>query len=85
MCTTKWVNGMFLDIFQRAAWVPFFDNMDSIIFLAPISGFDETLAEDPNVNRLVRSLSSYFRDLKLDEIAGGFDSFMAGNCQESTT
>lgn len=24
-----------------AAWAPFFDNMDAIIFLAPISGFDE--------------------------------------------
>lgn len=24
-----------------AAWAPYFDNMDAIIFLAPISGFDE--------------------------------------------
>lgn len=37
-----------------AAWVPFFDNMNAIIFLAPISAFDEVLAEDPSVNRLVR-------------------------------
>lgn len=27
--------------------------MDAIIFLAPISGFDLALAEDPSVNRLV--------------------------------
>lgn len=40
----------------RAAWAPFFDNMDAIIFLAPISGFDETLAEDPSVNRLEDSI-----------------------------
>lgn len=40
----------------RAAWAPFFDNMDAIIFLAPISGFDETLAEDPTVNRLEDSI-----------------------------
>jgi hypothetical protein len=37
-----------------AAWVPFFDDMNAIIFLAPISCFDQVLVEDPNVNRLVR-------------------------------
>lgn len=37
-----------------AAWAPFFDDMDAIIFLAPISCFDQVLAEDPTVNRLVR-------------------------------
>ena len=55
-----------------AAWVPYFDDMDAIIFLAPIrhvvsicrsggrllifwfsSCFDQVLAEDPTVNRLV--------------------------------
>ena len=53
----------------QAAWAPYFDNMDGIIFLAPISCFDQVrgccvsecifnsrlqvLAEDPTVNRLV--------------------------------
>jgi guanine nucleotide-binding protein alpha-1 subunit len=37
---------------QRAAWFPFFDDCDAIIFLAPISCFDEKLAEDRRVNRL---------------------------------
>lgn len=36
-----------------AAWVPFFDDMNAIIFLAPISCFDQVLAEDNAVNRLV--------------------------------
>lgn len=36
-----------------AAWAPYFDNMDAIIFLAPLSGFDEVLTEDANTNRLV--------------------------------
>ncbi|KLO07523.1 G-alpha-domain-containing protein [Schizopora paradoxa] len=36
----------------RAAWPPFFDDMNAIIFLAPISCFDEKLAEDRRVNRL---------------------------------
>jgi hypothetical protein len=41
-----------LFIGQRTAWLPFFDNVNAIIFLAPISCFDERLSEDPRVNRL---------------------------------
>ena len=37
---------------KRAVWHPYFDDMDAIIFLAPISCFDERLAEDKRVNRL---------------------------------
>ncbi|KAI0085497.1 guanine nucleotide binding protein, alpha subunit [Irpex rosettiformis] len=37
---------------QRPAWFPYFDDCDAIIFLAPISCFDEKLAEDRKVNRL---------------------------------
>jgi len=37
---------------SRAAWAPYFDDMDAIIFLAPISCFDEVLLEDRSVNRL---------------------------------
>lgn len=36
----------------RHAWAPFFDDINAIIFLAPISCFDEKLAEDRRVNRL---------------------------------
>ncbi|KAI3621441.1 guanine nucleotide-binding protein alpha-4 subunit [Moniliophthora roreri] len=39
-----------------AAWVPYFDNMNAIIFLAPISAFDQVLAEAPKVNRLEDSV-----------------------------
>jgi hypothetical protein len=39
-----------------AAWVPFFDDMDAIIFLAPISCFDQVLEEDQAVNRLEDSV-----------------------------
>jgi len=42
--------------FQRPTWVPFFDNADAIIFLAPISAFDQVLTEDPKVNRLEDSV-----------------------------
>lgn len=41
---------------QRAAWPPYFDDLNAIIFLAPISCFDEKLAEDRRVNRLEDSL-----------------------------
>ncbi|KAI0081525.1 G-alpha-domain-containing protein [Panus rudis PR-1116 ss-1] len=41
---------------QRHAWAPYFDDVNAIIFLAPISAFDQVLAEDPSVNRLEDSL-----------------------------
>jgi len=34
--------------------MPFFDDCHAIIFLAPIGAFDQKLAEDRSVNRLVR-------------------------------
>lgn len=37
---------------MRHAWLPYFDNVNAIIFLAPVSCFDERLIEDPSVNRL---------------------------------
>nr|WBU87317.1 G-alpha-domain-containing protein [Ganoderma boninense] len=40
----------------RAAWAPFFDDMNAILFLAPLSGFDQVLAEDETVNRLEDSV-----------------------------
>ncbi|KAJ7497044.1 guanine nucleotide binding protein, alpha subunit [Mycena latifolia] len=39
-----------------AFMVPFFDDMDAIIFLAPLSCFDQVLAEDESVNRLEDSI-----------------------------
>ncbi|KAI0717210.1 G-alpha-domain-containing protein [Cerioporus squamosus] len=40
----------------RHAWYPYFDDINAIIFLAPISCFDEQLAEDRKVNRLQDSV-----------------------------
>ncbi|KAJ7938435.1 guanine nucleotide binding protein, alpha subunit [Mycena leptocephala] len=37
---------------SRAVWYSYFDDCDAIIFLAPVSCFDEKLAEDRHVNRL---------------------------------
>jgi len=41
---------------QRHAWAPYFQDVTSIIFLAPISAFDQVLTEDPRINRLEDSL-----------------------------
>jgi len=41
---------------QRQAWAPFFDDVNALIFLAPISAFDQVLAEEPDVNRMEDSL-----------------------------
>lgn len=40
---------------QRAKWAQFFDDVTAIIFLAPISAFNQVLAEDASVNRLADS------------------------------
>ncbi|KAG8905207.1 hypothetical protein FRB99_000476 [Tulasnella sp. 403] len=42
---------------QRQTWAPFFDDVDVILFLAPISAFDQVLAEDRQVNRLEDSIT----------------------------
>ncbi|KAJ3985773.1 guanine nucleotide binding protein, alpha subunit [Lentinula detonsa] len=41
---------------QRAAWAQFFDTVTVIIFLAPVSAFNQALAEDETVNRLADSM-----------------------------
>ncbi|TFK44480.1 guanine nucleotide binding protein, alpha subunit [Crucibulum laeve] len=37
---------------SRAAWIPYFKDITAIIFMAPLSSFNETLAEDYRINRL---------------------------------
>ncbi|KAH6910634.1 heterotrimeric G protein alpha subunit [Coprinopsis sp. MPI-PUGE-AT-0042] len=41
---------------KRRAWVPYFEEVNVILFLAPVSVFDEFLEEDARVNRLQDSL-----------------------------
>ncbi|KZP28108.1 G-alpha-domain-containing protein [Athelia psychrophila] len=41
---------------QRAAWAPYFDDANAIIFVVSMAVFDQTLAEDPSLNRLTDSL-----------------------------
>ncbi|PPQ98401.1 hypothetical protein CVT24_004080 [Panaeolus cyanescens] len=37
---------------SRAAWIPYFREITALIFMAPLSSFNERLAEDNRVNRL---------------------------------
>ncbi|KAJ6590545.1 guanine nucleotide binding protein, alpha subunit [Mycena vulgaris] len=46
-----------LTLERTEAWAPYFTDMDAIIFLAPISAFDQVLAEEPRVNRLADSVN----------------------------
>ena len=53
--------------------------VDAIIFLAPISAFDQVLTEDPQVNRLVRSFSLvHFLGSLVGPALGGFGAIMEG-------
>ncbi|THH01144.1 hypothetical protein EW026_g1508 [Hermanssonia centrifuga] len=38
-----------------AAWAPYFDDVNAMIFLCPMANFDRVLAEDPTVNSLLDS------------------------------
>ncbi|KAI0093160.1 guanine nucleotide binding protein, alpha subunit [Irpex rosettiformis] len=42
---------------QRAVWASFFDDVNAMIFLSPISNFDVFLPEDPSVNSMLDSFS----------------------------
>ncbi|OCH88154.1 G-protein alpha subunit [Obba rivulosa] len=44
---------------QRHVWVPYFEDATAIIFLAPISAFDQYLEEDPRTNRIDDSLQLF--------------------------
>ncbi|PWN46634.1 guanine nucleotide binding protein, alpha subunit [Violaceomyces palustris] len=44
---------------QRSFWAPYFDDAQAIIFLAPISAFDQKLIEDPSVNRVEDSMQLF--------------------------
>ncbi|KAI0346526.1 G-protein alpha subunit [Trametopsis cervina] len=44
---------------QRHMWVPYFEDASAIIFMAPISAFDQYLEEDPRTNRIDDSLQLF--------------------------
>ncbi|KAA1473061.1 G-alpha-domain-containing protein [Dentipellis sp. KUC8613] len=57
---------------QRAAWVPFFDDVNLLIFLAPVSAFNQTLSEDRKVNRLWDSIYLW-KTICMNKLLAGVD------------
>ena len=51
---------------NRDNWLPLFDDVTSIIFITSLSEFDQTLAEDSEVNRTAESLFLFKSVLKND-------------------
>ena len=41
---------------KRKAWLPYFDDCASVLFVVSLSSFDQNLAEDKTVNRMLDSL-----------------------------
>ncbi|KAI0633379.1 G-protein alpha subunit [Trametes polyzona] len=41
---------------QRASWASYFEDVNAMMFLCPMSGFNQRLAEDRSVNRLYDSM-----------------------------
>jgi len=44
---------------QRKIWAPYFSDANAIIFLAPLSAFDQTLDEESGINRLYDSMQLF--------------------------
>jgi len=44
---------------QRHSWVPYFDDANAIIFVSPMSAFDQYLEEDGRTNRIDDSLQLF--------------------------
>ncbi|KAI8923256.1 guanine nucleotide binding protein, alpha subunit [Entophlyctis helioformis] len=41
---------------HRKQWIPFFDNVHNILFITSLASYDQTLVEDPSVNRMQDAL-----------------------------
>ncbi|KZO91215.1 guanine nucleotide binding protein, alpha subunit, partial [Calocera viscosa TUFC12733] len=55
---------------QRPKWVPYFEDAQAIIFLAPVSAFDQNLAEDRKINRLADSFQLFEHICKQELLKG---------------
>ncbi|KAG5462237.1 MAG: G-protein alpha subunit-domain-containing protein, partial [Olpidium bornovanus] len=40
---------------QRPRWASYFDDVEAVLFVAAVSSYDQTVEEDPEINRIVDS------------------------------
>ncbi|ETO15917.1 guanine nucleotide-binding protein G(o) subunit alpha [Reticulomyxa filosa] len=52
---------------ERKKWVALFDNCDAIIFVAALSGFNQTLWEDNRQNNMKEALALFQQIINMDE------------------
>ncbi|KAI8927420.1 guanine nucleotide binding protein, alpha subunit [Entophlyctis helioformis] len=43
----------------RKQWTPFFDTVDSILFIASLASYDQALMEDPSINRMTDAIQLF--------------------------
>ncbi|EMD33579.1 heterotrimeric G-protein alpha subunit-like protein [Gelatoporia subvermispora B] len=65
---------------QRAAWAPYFDDVNAIVFLCPIAGFDQVLSEDKSVNRLRDSMKLWKTICKSKALANAKFILLLNKC-----
>lgn len=71
------------DDLQRPHWIPYFDDVQAIIFLAPLA-FNLMLEEDSKVNRLVSSLVPASDSAPVTHLAiGRLNHLVEGDLQQS--
>jgi len=69
---------------QRAVWQSYFDDADAIIFLASLSAFDQTLVEDPTMNRMVcRPWFSCLERIAFNHFPGEFRKIQCSSSEVS--
>eukprot|EP00842_Homolaphlyctis_polyrhiza_P003732 jgi/Hompol1/435/HPOL_001743-RA len=44
---------------DRKRWIPYFDDVHSIVFIASLADYDQVLVEDTSVNRMIDSLALF--------------------------
>nr|KAJ3420203.1 hypothetical protein HK105_005970 [Polyrhizophydium stewartii] len=44
---------------DRKRWIPYFDDVHSILFIASLADYDQVLVEDTRVNRMIDSLALF--------------------------
>jgi hypothetical protein len=60
---------------KNSTWVSFFEDADIIIFLAPVSAFDEMLDDGSETNRLEQSYE-LFKTICQDPLLGHLDTLL---------